>query len=314
MELRQLSYFLAAAQTQNFRKAADLCLVTQPALSRQIAALEQELGILLFMREKQHVRLTPAGQAFAVYARQATDLLQQGEHELLRWQEGQSGVVHIGCNPSLAAALLPPLLTAFREHYPAIQLIVNVAHSDEVMGLLEQGEVDLGLTYDPAVRSEIVVTKELFRQPLRLMVPRQHALTKLAPADLTLARIVEEPLILLDKAARLRKVLDRLFLQRGLTVRPAIEIASDVALKELVQRGAGVTLIPPALLWRSQPFYASDADDTIALLPIADVTETFIFALLYRRIGQLSMPARHFINMVVQMSNKTVKEADRWNL
>ena len=65
MELRQLSYFLAAAQTQNFRKAADLCLVTQPALSRQIAALEQELGTLLFMREKQHVRLTPRHQSAA---------------------------------------------------------------------------------------------------------------------------------------------------------------------------------------------------------------------------------------------------------
>jgi DNA-binding transcriptional LysR family regulator len=310
MELRQLTYFLAAAQTQNFRKAAELCLVTQPALSRQIAALERELGMELFAREKQHVRLTPAGQALASYARQATDLLQQGEHELVRWRKGQSGVVRIGCNPSLTAVLLPPLLAAFREQYPAIRLIVHVDHSDEVIGLVEQGEVDLGLIYDPAVRSEIVVIKELFRQPLQLLTPREHVLAQLEPAERTLARIVEEPLILLDEGARLRKVLDRLFLQRGLIVRPVIEIASDVALKELVQRGAGVTLIPPALLWRSRP----QDNDTTVLLPIADVTETFIFALAYRRIGTLSMPARLFVTTVVQISEATVKSENGWTI
>jgi len=107
MELRQLSYFLAAAQTQNFRKAAQLCFVTQPALSRQIALLEKELGVALFKREKQQVRLTPAGQALTEYAKQAAELLQQGQQELVRWQQGQSGIVQIGCNPSLAAAVLP---------------------------------------------------------------------------------------------------------------------------------------------------------------------------------------------------------------
>jgi Transcriptional regulator len=309
MELRQLTYFLAAAQTQNFRKAAVLCMVTQPALSRQIAALEQELGMTLFKREKQHVFLTPAGQAFATYARQATDLLQAGEHELLRWREGQSGVIHIGCNPSLAAVLLPPLLAAFRKQYPAIQLIVNVAHSDEVMALVEQGKADLGFIYDPASISEIVAIKELFRQPLCLLAHSGHMLARLAPAALTLERILEEPLILLDKTARLRKVLDRLFLQRGLTVQPAIEIASDVALKELVRCGAGVTLVPPALFWRSPWGADSDHNDCV-LLPIADVTETFIFALLYRRIGQLSIPARQFVNMVMQMSDVASGELD----
>jgi DNA-binding transcriptional LysR family regulator len=218
--------------------------------------------------------------------------------------------VRIGCNPSLTAVLLPPLLAAFREQYPAIRLIVHVDHSDEVIGLVEQGEVDLGLIYDPAVRSEIVVIKELFRQPLQLLTPREHGLAQLEPAERTLARIVEEPLILLDEGARLRKVLDRLFLQRGLSVRPVIEIASDVALKELVQRGAGVTLIPPALLWRSRP----QDNDTTVLLPIADVTETFIFALAYRRIGTLSMPARLFVTTVVQISEATVKSENGWAL
>ncbi len=91
MEFRQLSYFLAAASTQNFRQAAELSLVTQPALSRQIAALEKELGTPLFKRIKQHVELTPAGQAFVEYAKETLEILQQGEQEMARWQQGLSG-------------------------------------------------------------------------------------------------------------------------------------------------------------------------------------------------------------------------------
>ncbi len=300
MELRQLTYFLAAAQTQNFRKAAELCFVTQPALSRQIALLEEELGITLFTREKQRVRLTPAGQALIAYAKQATEVLQQGQQELARWQQGQGGIVHIGCNPSLATAFLPPLLAAFRKQYPDIYLLVQVHSSDEVVTLVEQGVVDLGFIYDPVSRPEIVILKELFRQPLRLLVPYNHPLMQASPDEVTLERIVAEPLIFLNEDARLRKVLERLLLQHSIDVRPVIEIASVDALKELVKLGAGVTLMPPVLLRHLQE------DNTLCLLPIADVTETFVFALVYRRIGSLSMPARQFLNMVLEKVNETL--------
>lgn len=307
MELRQLNYFLAAAHTQNFRKAADLCFVTQPALSRQIALLEQELGVTLFKREKQSVRLTPAGQALTEYAKQATEILQQGQQELLRWQQGQSGILTIGCNPSLAAAVLPSLLASFRQQFPDIHLTVHVHRSDEVIALVEREVVDLGFIYDPAMHSDVVVIKELFRQPLQLLVPPHHPLAHCALEDLTLARIVSDPLIFLDKEARLRQVLDRLFLQRGINVRPVIEIASVEALKELVKLGSGVTLIPPALLWRSQ------REDGLRLLPIADVAETFIFALVYRRIGPPNKSAQQFLHTVREMTMTLVKQlSESW--
>jgi DNA-binding transcriptional LysR family regulator len=292
MEMRQLTYFLAAAHTQNFRKAAELCLITQPALSRQIAALEKELGITLFKRIKQHVELTPAGQTFVEYAQNALDILQQGEQELARWQQGLSGVVVLGCNHSLAAVFLPTQLAAFRKRYPNIYLKVKVHPSDEVIRLVEQGAVDLGFIYDPAVRSEMVVVKELFRQPLHLLVSTQHPLTRIDPQARTLERILAEPLLLLGQTARLRKVLDRIFLQRGLAVHPVIETDSVEGLKELVKQGCGVTLAPPALLWIPQE------SNGLALLPIANVTETFIFALVYRRAGALTVPARQFINTI----------------
>lgn len=294
MEFRQLTYFLAAAHTQNFRQAADLCLVTQPALSRQIAALEKELNILLFTREKQRVRLTTAGQTFVRYAQDALASVQQGQQEFARWQEGLSGVVHIGCNSSLAAAFLPSLLVRFRQQHPAIHLVVNVSHSDEVTALVERGEVDLGFIYDPAVRSEVVIIKELFRQPLHLLTPHDHPLAHVAVAERTLARIIQEPLITFVEGARLRKVLDRLLQQRGLVVQPVIEMASLEGVKELVKQGCGVTLVPPALLWQTEQ------RNGLVLLPLADVTETFLFALVYRRIGSISPPATRFIQVMAE--------------
>ena len=300
MEIRQLTYFLAAAQTQNFRKAADLSFVTQPALSRQIAALEKELGMELFKRAKQHVQLTPAGQAFVEYARNALETLQQGEQEMARWQQGVSGTVLIGCNYSLSAVFLPPLLASFRKQYPAIRLKVCVRPSEEVITLVERGEVDLGFIYNPTIRSDVVVIKELFRQPLHLLVPLDHPLAQIAPHARTLERIIAEPLVLLGKDAQLRQVLERLFLQRGLLVQPVIEIDSIEGLKELVKQNCGVTLLPPSLLW------SSPLADSLTLLPIADVTEMFIFALVYRRIGPLAIPARQLMNTVIETTSEVV--------
>src|SRR5438046_8702924 len=93
MEFHQLTYFLAAAQTQNFRKAAELCLVAQSALSRQIAALEDELEVELFTRKKTRVTLTTAGQAFALYVRNDLELLQEGQQVLAALRAGKRGAV-----------------------------------------------------------------------------------------------------------------------------------------------------------------------------------------------------------------------------
>src|SRR5215469_11709797 len=104
MEFHQLTYFLAAAQTQNFRKAAELSLVAQSALSRQIAALEEELGVALFVREKKRVKLTAAGQEFALHVRNAMEQLQEGQQWLAELQAGHRGTLLIGCIESLATS------------------------------------------------------------------------------------------------------------------------------------------------------------------------------------------------------------------
>jgi DNA-binding transcriptional LysR family regulator len=290
MEFRQLTCFLTAAQTQNFRKAAELCLIAQPALSRHIAALEAELGVALFARVRQRVVLTDAGREFALYAREALDTLQRGQQEMSKFQQGESGTVMLGSNQSLATAFLPRIFVTFHQRYPQILVCVRGANSNDVIALVERGEVDLGFVFDPRERSEMVTVRELFRQPLNLLVASHHPFAHLPASELTLERIIREPLFLLGQTLRLRQVLESIFIQRGLTVSPAVEIDSIEGLKELVKQGEGVTITLPAL--HLAP------GDNLFLRPIADLAEEFIFALVYRRLGALSPSARKFIAVV----------------
>ena len=301
MEFYQLTYFLAAAQTQNFRKAAELCLVAQSALSRQIAALEDELEVALFTRQKKRVTLTPAGQEFAVYVRNAMEQLQEGQQFLTELRAGQRGTIYIGCIESLATAFLPVLFASFHQHYPHIRLKVRVNHTDELITLVEQGEVELGLILDPRLQSELLIIQELFRQPLHLLVSAQHPLAQRKVLAVTLEEIVAEPLLVLDESSRMGQITKRILTQRGLPVHPLVEIESVEGLKEMVRQGIGVTLTLPALI---RPYQIGN---DLVLLPITDLTEEFIFALVYRRVGSISRAAREFISTIAQQTMKTLQ-------
>jgi len=292
MDLNQLTYFLAAAQTQNFRQAAEGCFVAQSALSRQIAALEDELEVALFTRKKKRVALTPAGQEFARYVQKAMDELQDGRQWLVGLQTGQNGVIRIGCIESLAAALLPALFAAFHTSYPQVGMKVVVSHTDELLALVEGGEVDLGLVLDPREHSKLLVVREFFRQPLRLLVSAMHPMAQGDASGVTLEQVAAQPLLLLDETSRMGQITQEIFARRGYPVRPLVEIESLEGLKEMVQQGLGVTLTLPALVRPSQ------LADGLALVPISDLTDEYIFALVYSRAGSISSAARAFINTV----------------
>ncbi|HYB00132.1 MAG TPA: LysR family transcriptional regulator [Ktedonobacteraceae bacterium] len=299
MEFHQLTYFLAAAQTQNFRKAAELCIVAQSALSRQIAMLEDELEVELFKRNKKRVTLTVEGENFAHYVRNAMEQLQEGKLFLSELQAGQQGTVRIGCIESLATAFLPVLFATFHQQYPHIRLKVRVNHTDELITLVEQGELELGLILDPRLQSELLIVKELFRQPLHLLVSSQHTLAQKKNQTVTLEEVMTESFLLLDETSRMGQITKRIFAQRGFSIRPLVEIESVEGLKEMVRQGVGVTLTLPALIRPSQ------IGNELMLLPITGLVEEFIFALIYRRVGTISRAAREFINTISRQTESS---------
>ena len=295
MEFRQLTYFLTAAQTQNFRKAAEICMVAQSALSRQIAALEAELGLQLFRRADHRVSLTEAGQEFAVFARNALGQLQQGQQAMVELKEGARGTVTLGCVEALATSFLPAVYGRFNRLYPQIRLKVRVAGADQILQLVEEQHLDFGLTFDPTIRSELVEVRELFRQPFQVLASPAYHLAQYP--SVTLAQLADEPLVLFREGFGMRRVIERIFAQRGYPVQPLVEIDSIEALKEFVKQGVGISFITAALVRPNQ------LKEELRLIPISDLPEEFIFALVYRRFGPLPMAARALIEVIMASLN-----------
>lgn len=298
MELRQLTYFLAAAKTENFIQAAALCSVAQSNLSRQIAALEVELKVELFHRVNRRVVLTPAGRDFATHARSALESLQQGQQFVSKLQVGEGGTISLGCVQPLSTVFLSAILAHFSTIYPAVKMKVRIGRTDELLRQVESGELDFALIFDPGTRSELLVVEELFRQSLQLVVSEHHPFSRLAPAKLplTLKRITAEPLVLLDGSSRLRRIVDRILAQRGLVIEPAFEVNSIEVLKELVRQGTAVAIMPPISV------RAVQGQDGLVLRPIGDLAEEFIFALVYRNFGATPLAARELINTFVTLA------------
>jgi LysR family hydrogen peroxide-inducible transcriptional activator len=177
MELHQLRYFLAVAQSGSFSGAARECGVSQPSLSQQIAKLEKHLGQKLFHRLGKRVVLTDAGQLLFKKATTILSVLEDAEREVRDAGEAATSHLTIGAIPTIAPYLLPPVLQQFVPQHPQVELTV---HEDVTQHLLEatvSGEVDLAIVALP-IKDERLEVEPLLTEPLLLALPPQHPLNQ----------------------------------------------------------------------------------------------------------------------------------------
>lgn len=179
MELQQLRYFIAVAETEHVGHAAERLHISQSPLSRQIRLLEAQLGLQLFERVKQRVRLTPAGREFLVEAR---DLLAQASRVEERAREvgrGDMCSVSIGyCEGVVHNGRLPAALRRFRMAYPRARLKLAAMRSGEQTEALERSVIDVAFVYNPSHRSELLASRLLSSEPFVLAVADDHPLAR----------------------------------------------------------------------------------------------------------------------------------------
>ena len=149
MEIRVLQYFLTVAREESISRAAEVLHVTQPTLSRQLAQLEEELGVVLFHRGKRKITLTSEGILLRRRAEEILDLMDKTERELTKQEETIEGMVSVGCGDLAAVHVLSELIKAFHERYPAVTFDIITAGADQVKGLMERGLMDVGLLLEP---------------------------------------------------------------------------------------------------------------------------------------------------------------------
>lgn len=149
MELRVLRYFLTVAKEQSFTKAARQLHITQPTLSRQLAALEEELGVTLFVRKGRSITLTAEGILLKRRALEIVDLEERTLEELAGTTEVIEGMVTVGCGEFAAVETLAEICRAYREKYPLVQIAIHTATADTVYEMMNKGLVDIGLFLEP---------------------------------------------------------------------------------------------------------------------------------------------------------------------
>lgn len=245
MELQQMRYVLAVAETNNFTRAAERCLVVQSALSHQIARLERELGARLFDRTSRRVRLTPAGAAFLPSARQSVDAAERAVAEVAAAIGQVRGRLALGLIPTVAAVDIPGALRDFRERYPHVRIDLRVGASDDLIEQVEHGVLDVAFLGLPTTgRPRGVAARELARDRLVAIVAPDHPLAGESTVDLR--RLSAEVFVDLpaDTAGRVQS--DQAFAAAGLDRDVAFEVTTADYITRLVQPGLAVAMLPSA--------------------------------------------------------------------
>ncbi|GGB81716.1 transcriptional regulator [Marinobacterium zhoushanense] len=240
MELRQLKYFVELARAGSMSRAATLLSVAQPAISRQLRSLEEEMGLALFTRTGRGVELTDAGRVLLERANSIIENVNELSEEVRGLKGVVSGKVRIGLPPTESQFFAAPLVLRINEKYPNVSLQIVEAFSGDVNEWLATGRIDLALFYKTS-RSLQVICEGLVDESLYLVSSRPFIGND---RDLSFEEISEFKLILPSARHGLRSIIERVAVQFNVALDVKFEVDSFLAIKDLVRESVGFTVLP----------------------------------------------------------------------
>jgi len=242
MEIWQLRTFCEIAATLNFTKASEKLHLTQSAVSHQIKALEEELGVSLFIRSKRGVLLTDAGKAALVHARQILREADDMFDQVAGREKALAGRVRVAAATQALVYLFAPLFEEFMDAHESVELVFRTTPTTEqtVEDILS-GVADVGFA-SMAVYSPTLNVVELFNDELVLVVGKKHKLAK--RAELTSKDLKNERWILFERGASIRRATDAFFKKIKVEPEKALESNDTYFVKLMIERGLGISLMP----------------------------------------------------------------------
>jgi DNA-binding transcriptional LysR family regulator len=244
MELNQLRAFVKVAQLKSYTRAAEALHLTQPAISHQIASLEDDLGCRLLEQVGKKTILTAEGERLLPHAERVLRQLEEAETALEEIKQGEKGRVSIAAIGSSTIYLLPDIIYRFRLQWPEIDIILRTAGGDEVKEMVANGTVDLGILGSHVKMPETAefTTVRLFEDKIGLFVNPRHPLAK--KRAISFRQLAAEPLIQLGTWQSWQDHVLSIFRKAGLTPQIHLQLDSIEAVKRMVQLGLGYAIIP----------------------------------------------------------------------
>ncbi len=255
MNSRQLQYAILLSQVLNFSQVADELNISQPALSKQIMALEKELNVKLFDRSTVPLTLTPAGESFITDAKELLFREEQLKRSMEDFKSEKKGRLEIGVSPFRCLYFMPDIIKKLREQFPDLQIVLHEANSTQLHKWAVEGSLDfiiMNLPVDEALLDVVPLKKE----NLILAVPNE-LISQLPPAKNTedkpypiidLAKCEKLPFIVLSPQQELRRLFDKICITSGLRAEIITEVIGITTAWSMARAGVGATVLPMQFL------------------------------------------------------------------
>jgi LysR family hydrogen peroxide-inducible transcriptional activator len=241
MELQQLRYLVAVADSHHFTAAAKLCHATQPTLSHQIRKLEEEVGEPLLQRRKKGAQLTPLGERVYRHAQEILRNVEAVQVAASAFSRRVQGVLKIGVIPTIAPYFFPRLLRLSQKRYPGISFRMTEEATEHLLTALGNGALDLAILSPPVANDQVQV-HDLFEDEFLLALPVKHFLSRARPISLQALR--DLPLILMNDAHCLRGQTISFCQRAGFTPKVFIQSSQLDTVLAMVETGQGISLVP----------------------------------------------------------------------
>jgi len=295
MDISALQAFLAVAETSSFSLAAEKLFLTQPAVSKRIAALEQELGTALFDRIGRQIGLTEAGRALLPRARRILDELEDSRRAIANLSGRIAGRLSFATSHHIGLHRLPPVLREFHQRYPEVELDIQFMDSEAACQAVLHGELELGIVTLPTLTPPNLETRLLWNDPLAVVVATGHPLA--TGKNTAVAELAQWPAILPAQGTYTREIVEATFARAGLV--PQVSMATNYleTIKMLVAVGLGWSVLPHTML-----------DGEVQALQLRGFSPQRSLGVVYHRARSRSNAAEALIAVATRLAGENVDD------
>lgn len=292
----QLKIFKTIVEQNSFSKAAEVLHMTQSSVSQQIQHLEDYYGVKLFDRLYRRIETTLAGKALYPYAVQIERSYYEAEKMLQQFSEDISGRLHLGASLTVGEYVLPEILVAFQQQYPKVDIAMEVCNTEEVIGRVHEGVLNVGFVEGPFLSSDHLIAKPCGGDTLAVIATDKEK----GEAKVSLSQLVQEKWVLREPTSGTRRVFEE-FLQAHdydpSLLQIVMELGSTQAIKKAVQAGLGISVVSRLTVAEELKRH------TLSVLPLAEGEIPRQFSLVYHKDKFRTYTVETFLAFVLNRLN-----------
>jgi DNA-binding transcriptional LysR family regulator len=295
MNLNQLRVFYEAARTGSFTSAAKKLCITQPAVTAQIKTFEDQCNLKLFKKKGRSLYLSDEGSTLYEYTRRIFEYEKEVEDVIEEMRKLKRGTLRLGTSKAYARYFMPFLISSFHEAFPHIKVHLDEGSSMDILrslvelknevAVIAKVEEDPNVTFLPFKRDELI-----------LILAPTHSLSK--KKSVSVEELVHEPMIMKEMGSGTRKQINDLFSRKGLTPNVLMETSNTEFIKQLVQRGEGISFLV------EEAVAAEIKEKKLTTVPLEGKAPFLDVSIAYLKDQHLSHPARAFVEMLKRMATK----------